>query len=586
MASGRSRARRRRSLAYLNPFIAQVDVLCGTESSFGGWCSIESGLVPDSSNGVILQSGDRRQRCRSRHRSTVGNGGFIVGTDGTTIDTTGLSPDDIQAIRRKLAIGNGGGVAVPPNGGQLVARRRRSVRRDPRRALAEERRGLARPVRDLPRRCRPSSSRRPGAGGCGGGRPERRGRGLMTRSRRWLAPAVAGGRPGPRRSSRPTRAVARPGRSTPRSSRSGPALAPHRRRLWLRRHRPSRPGSPSRSIVVAELVLWTLARFVPLDRRPLVGARDPGRRPARLARGGRPGAADASARPRSRSTPRAGLGDRVSSALELAVGFPASAGPGRRRAGAERRPSRSTRPPRPTGSSAASARDALRGAPDRASRPVPAALLAAAGRRVALVAALLLVPSSLLPNPQDAVDRPAAAGRARRRNDRPSGSIDVAKELEAKGGDADDPRTRLAQELRDLARQLRERPSDLDANLARLGSVETDVRAQLDPANEQRAASLTSLSRSLSRAATGKPEANRDGDPQKAQRRPQGPRRQARRDDARAAARPGPPAGRAGGDGVAGRRRGRRRRCATRPRASRRATRRAPGRRSTGSARR
>ena len=70
--------------------------------------------------------------------------------------------------------------------------------------------------------------------------------------------------------------------------------------------------------------------------------------------------------------------------------------------------------------------------------------------------------------------------------------------------------------MRDLARQLRERPDDLDANLARLGAIETDVRAQVDPANEQRAASLTALSRALSSAATGKPEANPDGDPQKA----------------------------------------------------------------------
>ena len=46
----------------------------------------------------------------------LGKGGFIVGNDGTTIDTTGLSPDDIQAIQRKLAIANAAGVAVPPNG--------------------------------------------------------------------------------------------------------------------------------------------------------------------------------------------------------------------------------------------------------------------------------------------------------------------------------------------------------------------------------------------------------------------------------------------------------------------------------------
>src|SRR5207247_2662856 len=53
----------------------------------------------------------------------------------------------------------------------------------------------------------------------------------------------------------------------------------------------------------------------------------------------------------------------------------------------------------------------------------------------------------------------------------------------------------------------------LDVNLARLGSIENEVRAQTDPSNEQRASSLTALSRSLSQAATGKPDANRDGDP-------------------------------------------------------------------------
>lgn len=32
-------------IAYLNPFLAQVDVLCGTEASFGGWCAIENSLL-------------------------------------------------------------------------------------------------------------------------------------------------------------------------------------------------------------------------------------------------------------------------------------------------------------------------------------------------------------------------------------------------------------------------------------------------------------------------------------------------------------------------------------------------------------
>jgi ABC-type transport system involved in multi-copper enzyme maturation permease subunit len=43
-------------IGYLNPFLAQVDVLCGTETSFGGWCSLESSLLP-SQNGVVFVNG-------------------------------------------------------------------------------------------------------------------------------------------------------------------------------------------------------------------------------------------------------------------------------------------------------------------------------------------------------------------------------------------------------------------------------------------------------------------------------------------------------------------------------------------------
>jgi ABC-type transport system involved in multi-copper enzyme maturation permease subunit len=100
-------------LAYLNPFIAQVDVLCGTETSFGGWCSLESGLLPDR-NGVFPSSGGSDQAVPLPAPAVIGNGGVIVLNDGTTIDTTGLSPDDIQSLQRKLAIGNAGGqFAVP-----------------------------------------------------------------------------------------------------------------------------------------------------------------------------------------------------------------------------------------------------------------------------------------------------------------------------------------------------------------------------------------------------------------------------------------------------------------------------------------
>ena len=43
-------------LAYLNPFVAQADVMCGTESTFGGgWCGVVSGLVPSDDGIVFLE---------------------------------------------------------------------------------------------------------------------------------------------------------------------------------------------------------------------------------------------------------------------------------------------------------------------------------------------------------------------------------------------------------------------------------------------------------------------------------------------------------------------------------------------------
>ena len=42
------------AIAYLNPFLAQVDVLCGTETTFGGWCSIENSLM-QTQNPVVFQ---------------------------------------------------------------------------------------------------------------------------------------------------------------------------------------------------------------------------------------------------------------------------------------------------------------------------------------------------------------------------------------------------------------------------------------------------------------------------------------------------------------------------------------------------
>ena len=52
--SGPIKGRPPEAIAYLNPFLAQVDVLCGTETSFGGWCSIQNGLL-GTQNGVVFQ---------------------------------------------------------------------------------------------------------------------------------------------------------------------------------------------------------------------------------------------------------------------------------------------------------------------------------------------------------------------------------------------------------------------------------------------------------------------------------------------------------------------------------------------------
>jgi ABC-type transport system involved in multi-copper enzyme maturation permease subunit len=40
-------------LAYINPFIAQADVMCGTETTFGAWCGAVNSLVP-TQNGIIF----------------------------------------------------------------------------------------------------------------------------------------------------------------------------------------------------------------------------------------------------------------------------------------------------------------------------------------------------------------------------------------------------------------------------------------------------------------------------------------------------------------------------------------------------
>ena len=286
-------------------------------------------------------------------------------------------------------------------------------------------------------------------------------------------------------------------------------LGPFRRRLWIRRI-VRRAWLVAALALLAEAALWALARLIPLERAPLIAAAIPVVAVVALS------IVAGLARPSIGETAIAvdvegGLRDRLTSALALAgdgqttegdravTGDPLDGTPGRDRQSDLLQRQRQD------------AVHALRAAPTDLFRPRARRAPMAA----ALVSALLLVPLLALPNTMD--QRIAQDKAIREEAARQADRIDkAAEDLAARGRDPNDPRTRLAQELRDLALQLRDHPTELDANLAKLGSVEGDLRAAIDPATEQRAAALASLSRALSGATTGKPDTNRDGDPDKA----------------------------------------------------------------------
>ncbi|HEX2755618.1 MAG TPA: hypothetical protein VHM48_09150, partial [Candidatus Limnocylindrales bacterium] len=286
-------------------------------------------------------------------------------------------------------------------------------------------------------------------------------------------------------------------------------LAGHRRRLWMRRI-VRRAWLALAGIGVLEAALLGLARLVPIEILPsLVAAIAIGGLMVLLAFAVR-------ARPSLGETAVAvdgegRLGDRVSSALSLATTYPALAGPADPAAEDTAGPiSDAGEAERFVRRQRLDAIGALRVAPPNLFR----ARLSRQPAAIALAATLLIVPFALLPNTQDRVIAEARANRDEAVK-QASRIEEVAKELESKGARPDDPRTRLATDLRELAAQLRAHPEDLKANLAKLGSVEASLHSQLDPGNEQRASALTSLNRSLSRTASGDPNANKDGDPKK-----------------------------------------------------------------------
>ena len=301
----------------------------------------------------------------------------------------------------------------------------------------------------------------------------------------------------PARSRHPDRPIAPPD-PAPGDAELRRGLRGQRDRLWIRRA-VRRAWWALAAILVAEVTLLALARVVPLELAPTIAALIPAASLAGLA------VAVAFARPSLGETAlavdaEAGLADRLGSALAFAAEVPGPDGPD---AVAHQ------------AFVARQRRDALAAlavVPPGTFRP----RVSHRPALVALVAAVLVVPLVLVPNQ---MDQQIAQNRAvREEATQTAERIDrLAEQLERQGGTPDDPRTRLARDLRDLAKELRGDPGALDKNLARLGGVEASVREQLDPSNEERAAALAALSRGLSRAATGDAKTNPGGDPEEAE---------------------------------------------------------------------
>ena len=285
-------------------------------------------------------------------------------------------------------------------------------------------------------------------------------------------------------------------------------LGPFRRRLWIRRI-VRRAWLVVAGALTVEAGLWALARVVPLERAPVIAAAIPVVAAVVLL------IVAVMARPSIGETAIAvdvegGLRDRLTSALALANKNPASQGdeaatigPFDVSAGPDREGELLQRQRR-------DAVHALSAAPPDLFRPRARRAPMAA----ALVSALLLVPLLSPAQRHGPADRAGQGdprgsgppGRPDRQGGRGPGGQGAIRTIRGPGS----PRScatwrsscatiRRARRQPGQAGQRRGRPPRGDR-----------------PATEQRAAALASLSRALSGATTGKPDANRDGDPDKA----------------------------------------------------------------------
>jgi len=78
-------------LGYLNPFIAQADVMCGTETSFGGgWCGAVNGLVPSNQGVIFIQEPVPVQPMPMPVPVFPGGKGGVIGNDVVAVAGGGV----------------------------------------------------------------------------------------------------------------------------------------------------------------------------------------------------------------------------------------------------------------------------------------------------------------------------------------------------------------------------------------------------------------------------------------------------------------------------------------------------------------
>ena len=91
------------AILYLNPFVAQADVACGTEDGFGGWCSFMSGILGPIDQQFPPDGG--------QVKPLPGIGGGGVGVNGQQVILRGVANDGTAVTAPGLAVGPGTGVS-------------------------------------------------------------------------------------------------------------------------------------------------------------------------------------------------------------------------------------------------------------------------------------------------------------------------------------------------------------------------------------------------------------------------------------------------------------------------------------------